>query len=76
MPTMKLVLPMTNHGTCRSCGAAVDWYTTWTGKAMPMNVGAQPLPTTDLLDPNFGVFDTKDSHWATCPDAAKWKART
>lgn len=75
MPTIRLVLPKTNSGTCRSCGAPVDWYATPAGKAMPMNAGAEPVQATDLLDPNFGSFDTADTHWATCPKAGKWKAQ-
>lgn len=73
MNTVKLVLPKTDTGACRSCGAAVDWYATPAGKAMPTNAGALPLHSTELLDPNVGVFDTQETHWATCPDAGKWK---
>jgi hypothetical protein len=75
--TITLVLPKTNTGTCRSCSAQVDWYATPAGKAMPMNAGSVHLRTTGGGPaPELGEFDTADTHWATCPDAGKWKART
>jgi hypothetical protein len=76
MATIKLVLPKTNTGVCRSCGASVDWYATPSQMAMPMNAGAVHLRTTGGgPNPDLGEFDTVDTHWATCPDAGKWKAR-
>jgi hypothetical protein len=74
MPTIKLVLPKTNTGTCRSCGAAVDWYATPAGKAMPMNNGAVHIKTLGGgPEPELGEFDTVDTHWASCPFAGRWK---
>ena len=76
MTTIRLVLPMTNRGTCRSCGAAIDWHETLQGKAMPMNAGAVHLKT-EGSGPNreVGLFDASESHWATCPAAASFRRR-
>lgn len=74
MPTIKLILPKTNTGTCRSCGASIDWYSTPAGKAMPMNAGAIHLQTSGGgPDPELGEFDTADTHWASCPYAGRYK---
>jgi len=61
-------------GTCRGCAAPIDWYRTLNDKAMPMNRGAVPRksenePATKRV---AAYFASSDSHWATCPDAAKF----
>jgi len=71
---ISLVLPKTNTGHCRSCGAIIDWYQTPAGKGMPLNAGAVHLRTTGGGPrPEVGEFDAADTHWATCPQAAAWK---
>lgn len=64
-------------GTCRGCGAAIDWYKTATGKRMPMNANA--LPRTVDTDPVtrglIGSYAAADSHWSSCPDAAAFKRK-
>lgn len=68
---VQLVLPKTNSGHCRSCGALIDWYTTPRGKGLPMNANATPLRVTDgESTPTIGHFDASDTHWATCPFAS------
>jgi hypothetical protein len=53
---------MAEPGKCRSCGAAIVWMVTSRGKQMP--VDAQTV----------GVPDVKPvSHFATCPQAKKWR---
>jgi hypothetical protein len=55
---------------CRSCKAPVVWLKASTGKAMITN--AETVKDGDVL------FDMKAghvSHWATCPDAAKWRKK-
>lgn len=61
-------------GACRSCQAPLDWYRTLTDKAMPMNRGAVPRKSENDQDTKRVVafFAASDSHWATCPDAAKF----
>lgn len=70
-----LKLPKTNTGRCRSCGASVDWYATPAGKAMPMAAEAVCLRTRGggPVD-ELGDFDAADTHWATCPQAGRWRA--
>jgi hypothetical protein len=71
---IRLLLPKTNSATCRSCGAAIDWYETPAGKKMPMNAGAVSLRITGGgPQPEIGEFDAADSHFVTCPTAAAWR---
>lgn len=61
---------------CRSCSAEIYWITTPAGKRMPVDCdvdgGYSPDATRGpALDPNgHGV-----SHFATCPQAGKWRQR-
>ena len=76
MPTIRLLLPMKNSARCRSCDAPIDWYETPLGRHMPMNGGAVHLKTHGGgPSPEVGEFDTKDSHWATCPGIDEFKRR-
>lgn len=76
MTLIRLILPKTNTSVCRSCGAQMDWYATPKGKAMPMNAGVVHLRTTGGgPEPEIGEFDSKDSHFATCPQAKTWSKR-
>lgn len=75
MTAIRLLLLKKTTTPCRSCGALIDWYETPSGRPMPMNAGAQPLnPIVNLAMP-IASFDSAGTHWATCPDAATWKAR-
>src|ERR1700756_5787733 len=47
-----------DHGHCRGCGAAIEWYVTPKGKMMPMDV-----------DPDGNC----ESHFGTCPEAKKFR---
>jgi hypothetical protein len=64
-------------GTCRSCGAEIEWATVAASeKAMPFN---RPI----VLEPALALDDSMNivrvdmekttSHFATCPDAKKWR---
>lgn len=46
--------------SCRGCGAQVEWWTTPTGRRLPMN--PMPTPTTPAV-----------AHWATCTNAEKFR---
>lgn len=63
--------PVARTARCRSCGATVAWITTPTGKLMPADtelaMGRVYLARDDAGRPR--------SHFATCPDAATWRAR-
>lgn len=66
---------------CRSCGAPIEWVLTSSGKRMPI----VPKPGGNLriqLDmfggPPTAVIVTRGkgnyiSHFADCPDAARWR---
>lgn len=51
--------------TCRSCGAAIVWFKTSSGKKMPVDEATtQPTDAEHQLDLKRHV-----SHFATCPNA-------
>ena len=64
-------------GQCRGCAADIEWYETLNGKRMPMNAGAVPRKSeTDQSTWRVvAFFAASDSHWNTCPDAAKFGNR-
>lgn len=63
-------------GTCRSCGASITWAELTSGKRHPFN-GTLTFPTHGGLL-NGRVIEAVDtsittSHFASCPDAKKWR---
>jgi hypothetical protein len=67
---------------CRACGAPIKWLRMPSGKAMPVDAkavrragtavlwredGRQALPGAD------GYTEGHESHFATCPDAARFR---
>lgn len=67
----------TNVGACRSCAARIVWHETLTGKKMPMNAGAVPRKSeTDQATRRVVAFySADDSHFNTCPDAARFSKK-
>lgn len=67
-------------GTCRSCGAKIEWARRVNGnKAMPWN-GEIVAIRTKREEATNRVIETLDSsvtisHFATCPDAEKFRRR-
>ena len=75
--------------TCRSCGRPITWVQTEHGRRMPVDVDPMPddadagfalrkLPTGDLLAIAGTRAQLPDdvlhlSHFATCPDADRWR---
>ena len=58
---------------CRSCGAKIVWMKTKLGKTIPVDVvmGCKVDDTKEtIFDP-----DLMTSHFATCPDAKKWRKK-
>jgi len=55
---------------CRSCGAEIVWLKTDRGKNIPVDA-------EDVVDEQQEVFDpdTQTTHFATCPDAKKWRKK-
>jgi hypothetical protein len=63
------------RGECRSCHQPVEWAEmTLTGRAMPFNA---PIVLVEPVEVGTGRVDMSKttSHFATCPDAAKWRKR-
>lgn len=73
MPMIRLYVDSKKPGVCRAenCRAAISWYRTLAGHAMPMNAGAKP----STVEGNVGTFDAGASHWATCPGRARFTKR-
>jgi hypothetical protein len=57
------------HGQCRSCQAAIIWFKSATGKNVPIDASS--------VQPGDQVLDTSRhiSHFATCPDADKFRRK-
>lgn len=65
---------------CRSCDASIVFLRTSKGSLMPVNVMLSPKGRSEgLRAPNAGelkyVHGEHESHFATCPKAAKHRAR-
>jgi len=58
---------------CKSCGAEIVWVKTNAGKNHPVN--AEPEKRIILLDGGAQVMDAYTSHFATCPDADKFRKK-
>jgi hypothetical protein len=65
-----------NDGTCRGCGAAIEWWITPGGKRMPMSVIKATDRTTTINEAMLKRgTDHRQSHFADCPDAVKFRRR-
>ena len=69
---------------CTSCGASILWAETVNGKAMPLDEMPDPdgkfaldeadePPIATYKHTNPGGAERFTSHFATCPDAAKFR---
>jgi len=75
--------------SCESCHKPVIWAVTVKAKRMPVNAEPEPDGNVALdfrpgMDPlariltvtrQFGVKNLRKSHFADCPQAAKWRRR-
>ena len=50
------------EGVCKGCGNDIEWWTTPTGKKIPMN----PMP---------GSKDAATAHWTTCEEADSFRRK-
>ena len=79
-----------SSGECRSCGEAIEFYRTRSGKWMPINVEADPagnvrvdykegtvdvLSGSELLGARENGTKLRRSHFATCENADDWRKR-
>jgi hypothetical protein len=55
---------------CRACKAEIMWMTTTNGKKIPVDIETVGDIGATVFDP-----DTMVSHFATCPDAEKFRKR-
>lgn len=64
-------MPLRRIEKCRSCGAEVVWLDTRDPATSRMIVDAETAAEDDIL------FDRTRHrpHWATCPDAARWRKK-
>ena len=80
MAILKIYQDTKGPGTCRSCGAAVEWAQLVTGKRMPFDPPIIVLRTLGNLLALERIVEEVDStvtlsHFATCPDAKEWRRR-
>ena len=67
-------------GRCRSCGAAIEWAeVVASGRRMPFDGRLAPVESRQHPENGRVVeivdLDATTSHFATCPDAARWRRR-
>jgi hypothetical protein len=61
---------------CRSCGAVISWGVTADGKRVPLDLPRQAMVAVDHLTDGTPVVEVRSvfvPHFATCPDADKWR---
>lgn len=78
MALMKVLDDTKGHGTCKSCGSAIVWFELASGKRHPFDGEPVYVATEhDAQDRLVGSVDMSatQSHFATCPDAAKWRRK-
>lgn len=61
--------PGGGRGKCRSCGAPIIWFKTSAGKNIPVNAET-------VLDGDYTLeLPRHVAHFATCPEAAKFRKK-
>lgn len=79
MSVVKIYADSKGPGTCRSCGAAIEWAELTSGKRMPFNPPIVAVRTQgSILEGDGRTIEHVDtsvttSHFATCPDAKDWR---
>lgn len=78
MPTIEVWKNEQRFGTCQGCGAKLTWAkTVKSNRWMPLTGRPMVMSTHATHDGReIQVIDSKDSHFATCPDADKFHRRT
>jgi len=56
--------------SCKSCGAAIVWMKTSSGKNIPVDADSIKDHTLTIFDPRVMV-----AHFTTCPDSSRWRKR-
>lgn len=76
--TIEIYADTRGFARCRGCGAAIEWAEiVATGKKMCFDTAIVALATRHSPQTNrlIEVVDLETNHWASCPDAAKFKRR-
>lgn len=72
---------------CRSCGADILWIHSAAGNLMPLDAepvangnifvldGKARFVSNDLFEPMLPEGPRYQSHFASCPEAAKWRKK-
>lgn len=80
MPILKIYQDSKGRGTCRSCGAAIEWAELTSGKRHPFDAPIVVVRSQGSVLEGRVIehIDTavSASHFATCPDANDWRRRT
>jgi fructose 1,6-bisphosphatase len=67
-------------GTCRSCGAPIEWAALVSGSRMPFDAPIVVVRAQDEFLAGGRTIEDVDttttvSHFATCPQATQWRRR-
>ena len=68
-------MPRLETANCRSCGALIYWIETERGKKMPVDTGRVAIMVPDEDGRNAKLVYGYQSHFTTCPDAKKHRAK-
>lgn len=62
---------------CKGCGTEIKWIKTSEGRNMPLDAKPIKVYITAIDGPNdtWCLFDAFVPHWATCPDADKFRSK-
>jgi hypothetical protein len=64
-----------NDGTCRGCGAPIEWWITPAGKKMPMSIIRAADRAVGIKAMMKDSGDLRVSHFADCPEAKNFRRR-
>jgi len=60
---------------CKSCGAEIIWIETPDGRKCPVQREQINVWTHDGLTEQWRLVKAHEPHFATCPDADKWRKK-
>lgn len=80
MAILKIFQDSKGPGTCRSCGAAIEWAELVSGKRHPFDAPIVAVRTQgSVLDSGRVIEDVDTSvsttHFASCPQSKQWSKR-
>lgn len=77
MGVLKLFQDSRGAGTCRSCGAAIEWAELTSGKRHPFNAPIVVVRTQADFAGGRTIEEVEQagSHFATCPQAKTWSRK-